>query len=120
MDLASDFWQMAMSMDAKRRVAFVTHEGLYQFRGMSFGICNVPAAFERLMDSCGTDASEALLRLEEVLGRLSSFGLQLKAKRCIFMQMEVAFLRHIVGQSGLASDPVKISAVWAWHEPGFG
>ena len=34
------------------------------------------------------------------------------------MQTEVAFLGHIVGQSGLACDPVKISAVRAWHEPG--
>ena len=29
---------------------------------------------------------EALARLEEVLCRLSNFGLQLKAKKCTFMQ----------------------------------
>ena len=58
------------------------------------------------------------MRLEEVLERLSSFGLQLKTKKCTFMQTEVAFLGHIVGRSGLACDPVKISAVRAWHAPG--
>ena len=57
-------------------------------------------------------------RLEEVLCRLSDFGLQLKAKKCTFMQTEVAFLGHIVGRTGLACDPEKISAVQAWHEPG--
>ena len=61
--------------------------------------------------------SEALLRLEEVLARLSDFGLQLKAKKCTFMQTEVAFLGHIVGRTGLACDPEKLSAVWNWHEP---
>ena len=31
------------------------------------------------------------------------------------MQTEVAFLGHIVGRSGLACDPEKISAVRNWH-----
>ena len=31
MDLASGYWQEAVSADAKRKAAFVTHEGLYQF-----------------------------------------------------------------------------------------
>ena len=108
MDLASGYWQVAMSADAKRKAAFVTHEGLFQFRVMSSGLCNTPATFERLMDrvlcgmrwsrclvylddviSFGASVSEALGRLEEVLCRLSDFGLQLKAKKCNFMQTEV-------------------------------
>ena len=46
--------------------------------------------------SFGVSVSEALGHLEEVLCRLSDFGLQLKAKKCTFMQTEVAFLGHIV------------------------
>ena len=121
MDLASGYWQVAMSTDAKWKAAFVTHEGLFQFRVMPFGLCNAPATFERLMDrvlcgmrwsrclvylddviSFGASISEALARLEEVLCRLSDFGLQLKVKKCTFMQTEVAFLGHIVGRTGLA------------------
>ena len=136
MDLASGYWQVAMSPEAKRKAAFVTNEGLFQFRVMPFGLCNAPATFERLMDrvlcgmrwsrclvylddviSFGKTISEALLRLEEVLARLSEFGLQLKAKKCTFMQTEVAFLGHIVGRTGLACDPDKLSAVRNWHEP---
>ena len=136
MDLASGYWQVAMSPEAKRKAAFVTNEGLFQFRVMPFGLCNAPATFERLMDrvlcgmrwsrclvylgdviSFGKTISEALLRLEEVLARLSEFGLQLKAKKCTFMQTEVAFLGHIVGRTGLACDPEKLSAVRNWHEP---
>ena len=136
MDLASGDWQVAMSPEAKRKAAFVTNEGLFQFRVMPFGLCNAPATFERLMDrvlcgmrwsrclvylddviSFGKTVPEAIVRLEEVLARLSDFGLQLKAKKCTFMQMEVGFLGHIVGRTGLACDPEKLSAVRNWHEP---
>ena len=136
MDLVSRYWQVAMSPEAKRKAAFVTNEGLFQFRVMPFGLCNAPATFERLMDrvlcgmhwsrclvylddviSFGKSVPEALGRLEEVLARLSDFGLQLKAKKCTFMQTEVAFLGHIVGQTSLACDPEKLSAVRNWHEP---
>ena len=98
MDLASGYWQLAMSPEAKRKAAFVRNEGLFQFRVMPFGLCNAPATFERLMDrvlcgmrwsrclvylddviSFGKSIPEALMRLEEVLARLSDFGLQLKA-----------------------------------------
>ena len=51
------------------------------------------------------------------MSRLSNFELQLKAKKCTFMQMEVVFLGHIVGRTGLACDAAKLSAVWNWHAP---
>ena len=67
--------------------------------------------------SFGGTVTEALGRLEEVLSRLSNFGLQLKAKKCTFMQTEVVFLGHIVGRTGLACDPAKLAAVQNWHAP---
>ena len=40
-----------------------------------------------------------------------------KAKKCTFMQTEVAFLGHIVCRTGLECNPEKLSAVRNWHEP---
>ena len=57
-----------MSPDTKRKAAFVTNEGLFQFRVMPFGLCNAPATFERLMDRvlCGMRWSRCLVYLDDV------------------------------------------------------
>ena len=61
-----------MSPEAKRKAAFVMNEGLFQFRVMPFGLCNVLATFERLMDRvlCGMRWSRCLVYLDDVI----SFG----------------------------------------------
>ena len=61
-----------MFSDAKRKAAFVTNEGLFQFRVMPLGLCNAPATFERLMDRvlCGMRWSRCLVYLDDVI----SFG----------------------------------------------
>ena len=115
-----------MSPEAKRKAAFVTNEGLFQFRVMprlrssdSWTAMRWSRYLVYLDDiiSFGKSIPEALSHLEEVLARLSDFGLQLKAKKCAFMQTEVGFLGHIVGRSGLACDPEKLLAGRNWHEP---
>ena len=50
LDLVSGYWQVLLSQEARIKTAFATHSGLFQFKVMSFGFCNAPATFERLMD----------------------------------------------------------------------
>ena len=82
--------------------------------GMSWSRCLV--YLNDVISLSGT-VPEALARLEEVLGRLSNLRLQLKVKKCTFMQTEGVFLGHIVGRTSLACDPAKLSAVRNWHAP---
>ena len=49
LDLASGFWQVSLSLEARCKTAFATHSGLPLTKVMPFGLCNALATFERLM-----------------------------------------------------------------------
>ena len=136
LDLASGYWQVRLSEDAKPKTAFATHSGLFQFNVMPFGLCNAPATFERLMSQVmrglhwkrclvyiddilvfGPDFESALLSLELVLNRVAEYGLQLKSTKCNLFRSSVPFLGHIVGRAGFECDPGKVSAVANWIPP---
>ena len=136
LDLASGYWQVSLSQEARVKTAFATHSGLFQFRVMPFGLCNAPATFERLMDrvlqdlrwsrclvylddiiSFGSTFDGALANLTLIFERLRSYGLQLKSSKCHLFRASVPFLGHIVGRHGLECDPTKIEDVKSWPVP---
>ena len=136
MDLNSGFWQIGMSPDDKEKTAFITSLGLYQFTVMPFGLANSPSTFERLMENIlrGLQWQECLvymddvitpsrtfedgiIRLEHILERLTHANLKLKPSKCTLFQKEIKFLGHVVSESGITTDPEKISDVRDWPIP---
>jgi Reverse transcriptase (RNA-dependent DNA polymerase)/Retroviral aspartyl protease len=50
LDCNSGYWQIPVAPEDRDKTAFVSHEGLYRFIRMPFGLVNAPATFQRSID----------------------------------------------------------------------
>jgi len=136
LDLISGYWQVEVSEQDRKKTAFTTHQGLYEFKVMPFGLCNAPATFQRLMDLllAGVQWSKCLVYLDDiivlgktfddhihnlgiVLGKFREAGLRLKPTKCALLQESVSYLGHIVSRQGIATDSEKTERVSHWPTP---
>ena len=136
LDLRSGYWQVPLSPESRPKTAFSTGRGHWQFRVLSFGLCNAPGTFERLMDNvlAGVPRQECLVYLDDVLahgksfqtaldslrvvlGRIAGAGLKLHPGKCRFMQREVEFLGHRVNGEGISTLEEKAQAIRDWPTP---
>ncbi|GBL98739.1 Transposon Ty3-I Gag-Pol polyprotein [Araneus ventricosus] len=136
MDLKSGYWQIEVDERDREKTAFITPDGLYQFRVIPFGLCNASATFERLMNSllkgmkwkhclCYLDDvivyaaifEEHLRRLSMVLQCIRSAGLTLNHEKCFFSQSRLKILGHLVDKDGIHPDPGKVEAIQDFPTP---
>lgn len=136
LDLRSAYNQVPMAEEDKQKTAFATPFGLMQWTVLSFGLCNAPATFQRLMNTVfrdelfqtllcylddilvyGKTIAETLERLQTVLQKLRQYGLKVEMRKCDFFKEEVTYLGHKVSAEGISTDPEKIKVVSEWPVP---
>ena len=131
LDLCSGFHQLGLDKESRPYTAIcIPGSGLWQFKVVPFGASNFPAVFERLMERVfagltyvtlliyldniivyGKTFEEHPHNLEVVLQRLADANLKLNTEKCIFFQVQVSFLGHLVSENRIAVDPEKTKNV---------
>ncbi|MCG8044653.1 MAG: hypothetical protein JAY66_03025, partial [Candidatus Thiodiazotropha taylori] len=136
LDLNSGYWQVEVDDVDREKTAFVSRQGLFEFRVMPFGLCNAPATFERLMETIlaglnwqicliylddiivmGKTFHDMLDNLDKVLNKIESANLKLKPRKCQLFAKKVEFLGHIISEEGIKTDPKKTQVVTDWPKP---
>ena len=135
LDLASGYWQICVHHKSVEKTAFVTPQGLHEFKVIPFRLTNSPGLFQRLMQKvlaglspedgpnyCAVYLNDDVLILSRTLeDHLEHFHhviqcmwddeLKLKPSKCQFIQEEVEYLGHIVTPEGLKTTSQLTAAV---------
>jgi hypothetical protein len=136
LDCISGYLQIQMDENSKKFTAFATHDGLYQFRRLPYGLINSPSTFVRcvmnifrdlLYKNLVTYMDDILLYtetyedhiklLKEVFHRLEKAGLKLKLNKCKFARKSVRYLGFILSEKGIQPDPDKLKVVENYPVP---
>ena len=105
-----------------------THEGLFQYNRLGFGVTSCPAIWQRAIDQVlqgvpdtqcilddmiitGKTDEEHLENLEKLLKRLQDAGLKANKDKCEFFRDKVQFCGHEIDSKRLHKTQEKIDAV---------
>ena len=117
-DLKHAFLQVPLHPDSRSLTAFISHEGLFQFKKIPYGLASAPCAFQRLMteilgDQQGIqvymddiligDSSQAEHdeRLDYVLMKLNEAGFSINKEKSLISQSNIKFMGHIISSQGI-------------------
>ena len=136
LDLASGYWQVAVKEEDKKKTAFITKYGLYEFNVMPFGLCNAPATFQRLIDKLmkkylgkfvlaylddltiySKTFDEHVKHLAIVFQVLREAQLKLNKEKCHFFLHSITFLGHEISWQGIQPDEEKLIKVKNFPQP---
>ena len=127
MDLKSAYLQCPLASADAAKTAFYGHDGLYEYKVVSFGLKGAPAYFQRMINSVlrgipgvlayiddlivfSKTVEEHLRTLEAVFKRLQEVDLLLSKTKCHFMVSSVKYLGVTLDASGRRPTSEKVDA----------
>jgi len=136
LDFNAGYWGVPIMEKDKHKTAFHTHEGLYEFNRMPFGLCNAPAHFSRQMqlifgtlradfltlyldDICvaSTSFAQHMEHLRLTFAKIRKANLRLNPSKCSFALPEVRHLGFTVSAQGVKPNSAKVDAILQMPSP---
>ena len=131
LDLKLGFWQIKMEKASKQYIAFtVGNLGFFKCDHMPFGICNVPATFQKLMQNCLGKLNlifcliyldniivflwtteEHLQRLCMMFNQFQEYNLKLKPSKCSLFKEEINYLVYWVSKKGVQPSDSNLKVI---------
>ncbi|CAM8959678.1 unnamed protein product [Rhodiola kirilowii] len=136
LDGFSGYNQIPIAPEDQEKTTFTCPFGTFTFRRMSFGLCNAPGTFQRVVTSIFSDMigefievfmddftiygntfNACLDNFSTVLARCVSTNLVLNDEKCHFMVTHGVVLGHVVSQEGIEVDKSKINLIMTLPYP---
>ncbi|CAM9000065.1 unnamed protein product [Rhodiola kirilowii] len=136
LDGFSGYNQIPIAPEDQEKTTFTCPFGTFAFKRMSFGLCNAPGTFQRVVTSIFSDMigefievfmddftihgntfDACLDNLSTVLARCVSMNLVLNYEKCHFMVTHGVVLGHVVSQEGIEVDKSKIDLIMTLPYP---
>jgi len=136
MDAFSGYNQIKMDEADQEKTSFVTSQGLFCYKAMPFGLKNVGATYQRLVNQMfrpqigrnvevyvddmlvkSLDEKKHLDDLKETFDTLRRHQMKLNPNKCAFGVSSGKFLGFMVSQRGIEANPDKIRAILDMEPP---
>jgi hypothetical protein len=136
LDAYSGYNQIRLKVEDEVNTAFITPYGVFCYQTMPFGLKNVGATYQRIMQKClatqigknvqvyiddvviTTKSESSLLDdLREMFDNLNRFRIKLNPTKCSFGVPAGELLGYLVSARGIEANPEKIEAILTMKKP---
>ena len=134
MDLRWGFNNVRIKEGNEWKGAFTMHIGSFELTVMFFGMTNLPATFQAMMNEILRDlinegkvaafVDDVLVEtetekghdeiVEEILKRLEENNLYIKPEKCVWKARKIGFLGVVIGPNGIEMEAEKVDRVLSW------
>lgn len=133
-DLKDAYHQVELHPESRDLTTFVTHQGLYRFTRVNFGLASAGPCFQRIMASMlgdirgvevylddvichGRTQAEHDTAVSEVLKRFTAHRVQVNHSKSVRNQTEILFLGYQISATGVRIDPERVRPLLEAADP---
>ena len=133
-DLKAGYHQIPLAKDSRSITTFTTHQGLFRYKRLPFGINAASEVFQNAiqraiqgLDGVKNIADDIIVwcntqqphdqRVEQLFARLQEKNLTVNPDQCLFNQTELWFYGLHLTSNGINADPSKVEAIKNTAQP---